>query len=78
MGKDVEAGYIVVVRSEYPRFIAKAPPAANMAATLYLSLAEGVGRLGLIFQNIKTPAVEALSSLVILGRTQIVTLRSQC
>lgn len=59
MGKNIEAGYTVVVRLQYPRFIAKVPPAANMAATLCLCPAEGVGRLGLIFQNIKTLAIAA-------------------
>lgn len=59
MGKHTEAGYTVEVRLEYPRFIAKVPPAADMAATLCLCLAEGVGRLGLIFQNIKTLAIAA-------------------
>lgn len=69
MGKNIETGYTDVVRLEYPRFIAKVPPAANMAATLCLCLAEaaplclcpaeGVGRLGLLFQNIKTLAIAA-------------------
>lgn len=40
MGKNIEAGYTDVVRLEYPRFIAKVPPAANMTATLCLCLAE--------------------------------------
>lgn len=51
---DKEAGYIVVVRPVYPKFITKVLPTAKMAATLHLSLAEGVGRPGLIFQSIKT------------------------
>lgn len=50
--KDIEAGYIVVVRPVYPKFIAKVLPEANMATILYLSLAEGMGRPGLILQSI--------------------------
>lgn len=74
--KDIEAVCTVMVRPVYYiKFIAKVLPAANMAATLHLSLAEGVGRPGLIFQNIQTLAVKAVSTLIILGTTQIVTLR---
>lgn len=59
MGKNIESGYTVEVKLEYPRFIAKVPLAADMAATLCLCLAEGVGRLGQVFPNIKTLAIAA-------------------
>lgn len=54
-----------------PKFIAKVLPAANMGATLHLSLYEGVGKPGLPFQSIRTLAVETVSTLTILGRTQL-------
>lgn len=76
--KDVEAGYTIVLRPVYPKLIATVLPAANVAATLQLSLAEGQERPSLIFQSIETLAVEAVSTLIILGMTQIVTLRPQC
>lgn len=54
-----------------PKFIAKVLPAANMGATLDPSLYEGMERPGLLFRSIKTLAVEAVSTLKMLGTTQL-------